>query len=154
MTISTLHGCPPDEIERIANHLIQNKGFNTFIKCNPTLLGYDFARKTLDALGFDYIQFDDHHFREDLQMEDALPMLGRLMELCVRKGLEFGVKLTNTFPVDVAAGELPSEEMYMVRPLPLPPVPVPGGPAGQGVQGQAAHLLFRRRGHSLGAGPL
>ncbi|MGN8875958.1 putative selenate reductase subunit YgfK [Pseudoflavonifractor sp. HCP28S3_F10] len=113
VTISTLHGCPPDEIERIANHLIQNKGFNTFIKCNPTLLGYDFARKTLDALGFDYIQFDDHHFREDLQMEDALPMLGRLMELCARKGLEFGVKLTNTFPVDVAAGELPSEEMYM-----------------------------------------
>ena len=28
-------------------------------------------------------------------------------------GLEFGVKLTNTFPVDVAAGELPSAEMYM-----------------------------------------
>ena len=32
---------------------------------------------------------------------------------CAEKGLEFGVKLTNTFPVDVAAGELPSEEMYM-----------------------------------------
>ena len=113
VTISTLHGCPPDEIERIANHLIQNKGLNTFIKCNPTLLGYKFARKTLDALGFDYIQFDDHHFLEDLQFSDAVPMLRRLMDLCAQKGLEFGVKLTNTFPVDVAAGELPSEEMYM-----------------------------------------
>lgn len=113
VTISTLHGCPPDEIERIATYLIADKGFHTFIKCNPTLLGYDFARKTLDRLGFDYIQFDDHHFREDLQMEDALPMLRRLMELSAQKGLEFGVKLTNTFPVDVAAGELPSEEMYM-----------------------------------------
>ena len=110
---STLHGCPPDEIERIANHLIQNKGLNTFIKCNPTLLGYEFARKTLDALGFDYIQFDDHHFLEDLQFSDAVPMLRRLMDLCAQKGLEFGVKLTNTFPVDVAADELPSEEMYM-----------------------------------------
>ena len=40
-------------------------------------------------------------------------MLRRLMDLCAQKGLEFGVKLTNTFPVDVAAGELPSEEMYM-----------------------------------------
>ena len=30
-----------------------------------------------------------------------------------RRGLEFGLKLTNTFPVDVTAGELPSEEMYM-----------------------------------------
>ena len=113
VTISTLHGCPPDEIERIANHLIVNKGFNTFIKCNPTLLGYEFARKTLDALGFDYIQFDDHHFKEDLQMEDAIPMFRRLIALCAEKGVEFGVKLTNTFPVDVAAGELPSEEMYM-----------------------------------------
>ena len=27
--------------------------------------------------------------------------------------LEFGVKITNTFPVDVTRNELPSEEMYM-----------------------------------------
>ncbi len=113
ITESTLHGCPPDEIERIATYLITVKGLHTFIKCNPTLLGYDFARKTLDSLGFDYISFDDHHFREDLQWEDAVPMFERLQKLCDEKGLEFGVKLTNTFPVDVKAGELPSEEMYM-----------------------------------------
>ena len=46
-------------------------------------------------------------------MDDAIPMLERLMALTKEKGLEFGVKLTNTFPVDVAAKELPSEEMYM-----------------------------------------
>ena len=40
-------------------------------------------------------------------------MLRRLIALCQERGLEFGVKLTNTFPVDVAAGELPSQEMYM-----------------------------------------
>lgn len=112
-TESTLHGCPPDEIERIANYLITEKKLNTYIKCNPTLLGYDFARKTLDSLGYDYIQFDDRHFKEDLQMEDALPMFRRLTELTKARGLDFGVKITNTFPVDVAAGELPSEEMYM-----------------------------------------
>ena len=113
ITESTLHGCPPDEIERIATYLITEKHLNTFIKCNPTLLGYEFARKTLDSLGFDYIVFDDHHFVEDLQWEDAVPMLERLIALCAEKGLEFGVKLTNTFPVDVKAGELPSGEMYM-----------------------------------------
>ena len=113
ITESTLHGCPPDEIERIATYLITEKGLNTFIKCNPTLLGYDYARKTLDALGFDYIAFDDHHFLEDLQWDDAVPMLERLMKLCEESGVEFGVKLTNTFPVDVTRGELPSEEMYM-----------------------------------------
>ena len=113
ITESTLHGCPPDEIERIATYLIEEKGLNTYVKCNPTLLGYEFARKTLDDLGYDYIQFDDHHFKEDLQREDAFPMFRRLIDLTKSKGLEFGVKLTNTFPVDVAAGELPSEEMYM-----------------------------------------
>ena len=113
ITESTLHGCPPEEIERIATYLITEKGLNTYIKCNPTLLGYDFARQRLNELGFDYIAFDDTHFREDLQWEDAVPMLERLIALAGERGLEFGVKLTNTFPVDVTRGELPSTEMYM-----------------------------------------
>ena len=113
ITESTLHGCPPDEIERIAAYLIREKGLNTYIKCNPTLLGYPFARKTLDSLGYDYIVFDEHHFQEDLQWADAVPMLQRLMALAAEKGVDFGVKLTNTFPVDVTRGELPSNEMYM-----------------------------------------
>lgn len=113
ITESTLHGCPPDEIERIATYLITEKGLNTYVKCNPTLLGYEFARARLDSLGFDYIAFDDHHFVEDLQWADAVPMFRRLIALTQERGLEFGVKLTNTFPVDVAAGELPSAEMYM-----------------------------------------
>ena len=45
ITESTLHGCPPDEIERIATYLITEKHLHTFIKCNPTLLGYEYARK-------------------------------------------------------------------------------------------------------------
>ena len=113
VTESTLHGCPPAEIERIATHLITEKGLNTYIKCNPTLLGYEYARKTLDSLGFDYIVFDEHHFNEDLQWVDAVPMLNRLIALAKERGVEFGVKLTNTFPVDVTRSELPSDEMYM-----------------------------------------
>ena len=111
VTESTLHGCPPDEIERIATYLITEKGVNTYIKCNPTLLGYDFARERLNELGFDYIVFDDTHFREDLQWVDAVPMFERLIKICAEKNLAFGVKLTNTFPVDVTRGELPSDEM-------------------------------------------
>ena len=113
ITESTLHGCPPDEIERIATYLLTEKHLNTYIKLNPTLLGYEYARERLDSLGFDYVCFDDRHFREDLQWKDAVPMLERLTALAKEKSLEFGVKLTNTFPVDVKAGELPSEEMYM-----------------------------------------
>jgi len=113
ITLSTLHGCPPDEIERIASYLLNEKKLNTFIKCNPTLLGYEYARKTMDSLGFDYLVFDDHHFKADLQFEDAVPMLGRLQAIADSLSLSFGVKLTNTFPVRIAAGELPGEEMYM-----------------------------------------
>ena len=105
--------CPPAEIESIATYLLTEKHLNTYVKCNPTLLGYEFARKCLDSLGFSYIAFDDRHFLEDLQWKDAVPMFSRLMDLAKAEGLSFGVKLTNTFPVDVKAGELPSGEMYM-----------------------------------------
>ena len=113
VTVSTLHGCPPDEIERIASYLITEKGLHTFVKCNPTLLGYRSARDILDGMGYDYIAFGEKHFNEDLQYADAIPMFRRLLALAGERGLEFGLKLSNTFPVDVKRGELPSEEMYM-----------------------------------------
>ena len=113
VTVSTLHGCPPDEIERIASYLITEKHFHTFVKCNPTILGYQSARDILDGMGYDYIAFDEHHFNEDLQYSDAIPMFHRLQALADENGVEFGLKLSNTFPVDVKQNELPSEEMYM-----------------------------------------
>ena len=113
VTVSTLHGCPPDEIERIASYLISEKHLHTFVKCNPTILGYETARRTLDSMGYDYIVFDEHHFNEDLQWADAVPMFERLQALADSCGLEFGLKLSNTFPVDTTRGELPNNEMYM-----------------------------------------
>lgn len=113
VTLSTLHGCPPDEIERIASYLLTEKGLHTFVKCNPTILGYETARRTLDSMGYDYIVFDEHHFQEDLQWKDAVPMFERLQALADKQGLEFGLKLSNTFPVDTTRGELPNDEMYM-----------------------------------------
>ena len=113
VTVSTLHGCPPSEIEAIASYLIQEKHLHTFVKCNPTLLGYETARAILDEMGYDYIAFTDFHFKDDLQYSDAVPMLKRLQELAKSLNLNFGVKITNTFPVDVKNNELPSQEMYM-----------------------------------------
>ena len=113
ITLSPLHGCPPKEIERIASYLIDTKKLHTFVKCNPTILGYRSARKILDDLGFDYIVFDEHHFNEDLQYKDAVPMFRRLLAKAAENGVTFGLKLSNTFPVDVTRNELPSTEMYM-----------------------------------------
>ncbi|MFT5874415.1 MAG: putative selenate reductase [Clostridium sp.] len=113
ITLSTLHGCPSKEIERITTYLISEKGMNTFVKCNPTILGYEFARKTLDGMGYDYLSFDDHHFKEDLQYSDAISMFRRLQELASKSALTFGVKLTNTLPVGIKNAELPGDEMFM-----------------------------------------
>ncbi|MBP5330912.1 MAG: FAD-dependent oxidoreductase, partial [Lachnospiraceae bacterium] len=112
-TLSTLHGCPAEDIEKIATYLLTEKKVNTFIKLNPTLLGYDYARKTLDDMGYSYIQFGRFHFDDDLQYEKAVPMLQRLQATADSLNLEFGVKITNTFPVDIKRGELPGNEMYM-----------------------------------------
>lgn len=113
ISLSTMHGCPAGEIERIALYLIEEKGLNLFLKCNPTLLGYDYVRQALDELGFQYIQFSREQFDNDLQYEDAVPMLRRLRDRSAQLGRRFGVKLTNTFPVKVLRGELPDETMYM-----------------------------------------
>ena len=55
ITLSTLHGCPAHEIESIATYLLTEKNLNTFIKCNPTMLGYEYARKTLDAVSYTHL---------------------------------------------------------------------------------------------------
>lgn len=120
ITLSTLHGCPPQTIEQIATYLLTKKNLHTYIKCNPTLLGYDFTRGTLDQLGYDDLVFDAHHFQNDLQFEDAVPMIQRLLDVAQVEHLTFGVKLTNTFPVTILAKELPGEEMYMSGPALFP----------------------------------
>lgn len=113
ITISTMHGCPPEEINSIVEHLVTVKGMHTYVKCNPTLLGYEYVRNILDQLGYDYLSFDDHHFNDDLQWKDAIPMFAHLQKLAKENGLVFGLKLTNTFPVQIKKSELPGEEMYM-----------------------------------------
>ncbi len=113
VTLSTLHGCPPEQIELMAKYLLEEKKVHAFIKCNPTLLGYKKARALLDGMGYGYIDFDDHHFQNDLQYADAVGMLQRLKEYAAARARAFGVKITNTFPVKIARGELPGEEMYM-----------------------------------------
>ena len=44
------------------SYLITEKGLNTFVKCNPTILGYEWARKRMDDMGYDYVSFTDLHF--------------------------------------------------------------------------------------------
>ena len=41
LTLSTFHGCPPEEIEAIARYLLAEVGLAVVVKLNPTLLGRD-----------------------------------------------------------------------------------------------------------------
>lgn len=113
ITLSTLHGCPASDIENISKYLLDVKKVHTYIKSNPTILGYEFVRNILDKMGYEYISFDDHHFKADLQYNDAIALMKRLVEYSKERNLEFGVKLTNTFPVEITNKELPGTEMYM-----------------------------------------
>lgn len=113
ITLSTMHGCPSDEIEGIITHLLTNKKINTYLKCNPTLLGYDFVRKTMDDMGYDYMTFDNHGFDSDLQFDDAVALIKKMQELGKANDLTFGVKLSNTFHVKITNSELPGTDMYM-----------------------------------------
>ncbi len=100
ITLSTMHGCPPDEIESIVTYLINERGLHTSVKCNPTLLGADRVRGILDQLGFDDVPVPDEAFGHDLKWVDAVPMFHNLRRLARAKGVTFGVKLSNTLEVE------------------------------------------------------
>ena len=100
VTLSTMHGCPPDEIESISSYLLRERHLHTFVKCNPTLLGPERVRKLLnDDLKFTDVIVPDIAFEHDLKYSAAVPMLGNLRSIASECELEFGVKLSNTLEV-------------------------------------------------------
>lgn len=113
LTLSTMHGCPPNEIEAICRYMLEEKHLHTFVKLNPTLLGYERVREILDRCGFDYVGLNPESFDHDLKLDQAQAMLQRLMALAAEKKLTFGVKLTNTLGTINGKGRLPGDEMYM-----------------------------------------
>ncbi len=108
-----MHGCPPGEIESICAYMIEEKRLDTLVKLNPTLLGHERARATLQKLGYGYVQLSPQGFAKDLSYADAVPMLTRLLALGKKKGRHFGAKLSNTLAAANTRGALPGAEMYM-----------------------------------------
>jgi putative selenate reductase len=114
VTLSTMHGCPPDEIEAIARYMLAERGLHTFVKLNPTLLGQDAVIDILhNHLGYDEIHIPDRVFEHDLKYERAVAMLRALQQVAAERGLTFGVKLSNTLAMANHRGALPGDEMYM-----------------------------------------
>lgn len=124
VTLSTFHGCPPEEIERIVEHLFERHGMHVVVKLNPTLLGYEAVESLLRGeLGWDELRLDREAFERDLQWDAALAMFERLGRAAARAGLTLGAKFTNTLIVKNTRGVLEGDAAYLSG-APLHPIAV------------------------------
>jgi putative selenate reductase len=114
LTLSTFHGCPPDEIERIIDFLLRETGLHCVVKLNPMLLGPDDARGLLnDTLGYDELRIPDSAFENDTKWEQAEGFCERLGRTADSLGLGFGVKFSNTLIVENHRDFFRAEEKEM-----------------------------------------
>ncbi|MFT6812373.1 MAG: putative selenate reductase, partial [Ilumatobacter sp.] len=101
VTLSTFHGCPPDEIEQITKHLIDAHDLDMIVKLNPTLLGPERVAEIVhEELGYADVKLVPKAFEEDLQLERAISLIGELNTYAKDRDHRFGIKLTNTLVVD------------------------------------------------------
>ena len=121
VTLSTMHGCPPHEIGKIARYLIEEWGLHTSVKLNPTLLGPDQVRGILNReLGYHEVTVPDMAFEHDLKYADALHLLRDLRAAADARGVVFGVKLSNTLEVENRRRVFrPAEKMMYLSGRPL-----------------------------------
>jgi len=110
ITLSTMHGCPSHEIEKIGKYLIEERKLHTTIKLNPTLLGPERLRFILnDKLGYK-VTVPDEAFEHDLKYDDALLMIISLQSCAKENNVELGIKLTNTLESLNTTNWLPENE--------------------------------------------
>jgi len=110
ITLSTMHGCPPDEIEKIGKYFIEERKLQTAIKLNPTLLGPEKVRYILnEKLGYE-ITVPDEAFEHDLKYDDAVKMIKSLTKIAKENNVQFGLKLTNTLESLNSTHWLPKKE--------------------------------------------
>jgi putative selenate reductase len=95
ITLSTMHGCPPDEIEQIADYLISTRKLHTIVKLNPTLIGKEELLTIIRNSGFETI-VPEEAFEHDLKFPEAIRILNNLSRKALENHVSFGIKLTNT----------------------------------------------------------
>lgn len=119
LTLSTFHGCPPDEIERIAAFLLREVGLHVVVKLNPTLLGEEGVTSILhERLGYRDLVVPEGAFEKDAKWEQVVGFVERLGALAAEAGRGFGVKFTNTLLVRNHRSFFPptEKEMYLSGP--------------------------------------
>jgi putative selenate reductase len=117
VTLSTFHGCPPDEIAAIVRHLMDRHELDVVVKLNPTLLGFERVGAILSGeLGYKEIRLRRSAFDADLSFARALELVADLDAAARERVRRFGIKLTNTLVVENHRGFLPDDPMYLSGP--------------------------------------
>jgi len=117
VTLSTFHGCPPDQIASICRHLMTRHGLDVVVKLNPTLLGFERVAGIVSGeLGYEEIRLRRSDFEADLSFARALELIDDLDAFARSNGRRFGIKLTNTLVVGNHRGFLPDDPMYLSGP--------------------------------------
>ncbi len=112
ITLSTMHGCPPEEIEQIGEYLISKRKIHTTIKLNPTLLGKEELQSIIANSGFNTF-VPDEAFGHDVKYPDAVAFIKNLTEKAKENNLFFGLKLTNTLEAKNNKNVFPENEKMM-----------------------------------------
>jgi putative selenate reductase len=100
LTLSTFHGCPADEIERICEFLIQERDLDVIVKMNPPMLGRERLEHLLhDELGYTELTVNPAAYTSGLQFDEAVQLVDRLTRLGHSRGRQFGCKFSNTLEV-------------------------------------------------------
>jgi putative selenate reductase len=116
-TLSTFHGCPPDEISSISKHLMTRHELDVVVKLNPTLLGFERVGEIVrDELGYSEISLRKPDFDADLTFPRGLELIKDLDAFARDHGRRFGIKLTNTLVVENHRGSLTGNPMYLSGP--------------------------------------
>ena len=113
-TLSTFHGCPKDEIERICRHLIEEMGLHTIIKLNPVQLGKARLEELLhQRLGYTHLEVNQKAYETGLSLEEAVELVERLDPVARARRVNVGVKFSNTLEVHNTLGRMPDQLMYL-----------------------------------------
>jgi putative selenate reductase len=100
ITLSTFHGCPADEIERICEFLLGEIGVDVVIKMNPPMLGKERLEHLLhDVMGYTEINVNPQAYTSGLLFDESIAMCKRLGEQAAACGLGLGAKFSNTLEV-------------------------------------------------------
>lgn len=117
ITLSTFHGCPKDEIERIVHYILTELGCHAVIKLNPTQLERPLLEHLLnEKMGYEHLTVNPKAWETSLSLDEAVGIVERLEPVARSRGLDLGVKFSNTLEVLNDNRFLPDPVMYMSGP--------------------------------------